>query len=89
MKKLITLIFAIIIAFPIIAGTKLISGDLSKLPGAKAIPVFVNWIMQYMVILGHWLISLAHQLEMTTGKKYHWTTCLRALTLRLSSMEFA
>lgn len=43
MKKLITLIFAIIIAFPIIAGTKLISGDLSKLPGAKAIPVFVNW----------------------------------------------
>lgn len=43
MKKVIIFILGLITAFPIFAGTKLVSGNLSELIGAKAIPVYVNW----------------------------------------------
>lgn len=43
MKRIITLAFGIIISIQLFAGTKLVSGDLTELIGAKAVPVYINW----------------------------------------------
>lgn len=82
MKKFITVIFAIIIAFPIFAGTKLISGDLSNLPWAKAIPVFVNWDNAVYGKSGGLADFLSTSIRDDNWKRFPLTICLLAPMLR-------
>lgn len=43
MRRFTTFILGLILTIPLFAGTKLVSGNLSELIGARAIPVYVNW----------------------------------------------
>ena len=43
MKKLLFSILIVMMAIPALAGTKLVTGSLSELKGAKSVPFIVNW----------------------------------------------